>query len=133
MRMLKRISLAIGALALTITFAKAQTALEGIRAIEVEQYENAKKIFSTLISANPSDANNYYYMGRAFYGQEKIDSAKKLRRHYFKELFAIIQANKGSGFTHLYRSTHFFFLHHTCRIHATHFYSFGKIYTHMFH
>jgi tetratricopeptide (TPR) repeat protein len=76
MRMLKRISLAIGALALTITFAKAQTALEGIRAIEVEQYENAKKIFSALISANPSDANNYYYMGKAFYGQEKIDSAK---------------------------------------------------------
>lgn len=75
-RQMKRITLGIFALLCTITIVRAQTALEGIRAIEVEQFENAKRIFSALITANPSDANNYFYLGKAYYGQEKLDSAK---------------------------------------------------------
>ncbi len=76
MRIFKRIGLIVCGVAITFSVAKAQTALDGIRAIEIEQYEKAKRIFSALISSNPTDANNYYYMGKAFYGQEKIDSAK---------------------------------------------------------
>src|SRR5574343_1370712 len=73
---MKKIAIGIFAVFCTVTIVKAQTALEGIRAIEVEQFENAKKIFSSLITSNPSDANNYFYYGRAYYGQDKIDSAK---------------------------------------------------------
>lgn len=73
---LKKISLGIFAVLCTVTFVKAQTALEGIRAIEVEQFENAKRIFSTLITNNPSDADNYFYLGKAYYKQDKLDSAK---------------------------------------------------------
>lgn len=75
-KQLKKLALAVFAILSTVSIVKAQSALEGIRAIEVEQYENAKRIFSTLISTNPSDANNYFYLGKAYYGQEKIDSAK---------------------------------------------------------
>ena len=60
----------------TFTIVKAQEAVKGIRAIEVEQFEKAKRIFSTLILANPSNADNYYYLGKAYYKQDKIDSAK---------------------------------------------------------
>ncbi len=75
-KQMKKIAIGIFAVFCTVTIVKAQTALEGIRAIEVEQFENAKKIFSSLIASNPSDANNYFYYGRAYYGQDKIDSAK---------------------------------------------------------
>ena len=73
---LKKIALGIFAILCTVSIVKAQTALEGIRAIEVEQFESAKRIFSTLIAANPNDADNYFYLGKAYYKQDKIDSAK---------------------------------------------------------
>lgn len=60
----------------TFTLVKAQNALQGIRAIEVEQYENAKKIFQTLIQSNTAEASNYYYLGKVYFRQEKSDSAK---------------------------------------------------------
>ena len=47
---LKKIALGIFAILCTVSIVKAQTALEGIRAIEVEQFESAKRIFSTLIA-----------------------------------------------------------------------------------
>jgi tetratricopeptide (TPR) repeat protein len=72
----KRLLIGLSAIVFTVSIVKAQTALEGIRAIEVEQFENAKKIFASLIQTNPTDANNYFYMGKAFYHEGKIDSAK---------------------------------------------------------
>ncbi len=75
MRM-KNVWVLLGLVLSTVSFVKAQSALDGIKAIEVEQYENAKKIFSGLIQSNPSEASNYYYLGKAFYKQDKIDSAK---------------------------------------------------------
>ncbi len=73
---LKKIALGIFAIFCTVSIVKAQTALDGIKAIEVEQFETAKRIFSTLITTNPSDADNYFYLGKAYYKQDKIDSAK---------------------------------------------------------
>ena len=73
---LMKIAIGIFAIFCTVSIVKAQTAVEGIRAIEVEQFENAKKIFSSLIVSNPRDADNYFYLGKAYYKQDKIDSAK---------------------------------------------------------
>jgi tetratricopeptide (TPR) repeat protein len=75
-RIMKQLLIVLAVFACTLSIVKAQTALEGIKAIEVEQFENAKKIFSALITTNPGDASNYFYMGKAFYHQGKIDSAK---------------------------------------------------------
>ncbi len=56
--------------------ANAQSLEVGKRALDVEQYENAKRIFTNLVSANAADAVNYYYLGNAYIGQENTDSAK---------------------------------------------------------
>ncbi len=73
---LKKIILGIFVILCTVSIVKAQKALDGIHAIEVEQFETAKRIFSELITTNPGDADNYFYLGKAYYKQDKIDSAK---------------------------------------------------------
>lgn len=80
-RSLKNAWLVAALLVSTFTIVKAQEAVTGIRAIEVEQFEKAKRIFSALIQANPSNADNYFYLGKAYYKQDKIDSAK----YYFQQ------------------------------------------------
>lgn len=73
---MRKLMVGLGLIISTISIVKAQDALQGINAIEVEQYENAKKIFTTLISSNPSEASNYYYLGKVYFKQEKLDSAQ---------------------------------------------------------
>ena len=53
---LKKIVLGIFVILCSVSIVKAQKALEGIHAIEVEQFETAKRIFSELITTNPGDA-----------------------------------------------------------------------------
>lgn len=65
----------IAGLLFAVTVAKAQSALEGIRAIEVEQFEKAKTIFTRLVQENPSEASNYFYLGDAYLRSEQADSA----------------------------------------------------------
>jgi tetratricopeptide (TPR) repeat protein len=73
---MRKLVLAAGILLSTVSLVKAQDALQGIRAIEVEQYENARKIFQSLIQSNPTDAANYYYLGKVYFKQENADSAR---------------------------------------------------------
>jgi tetratricopeptide (TPR) repeat protein len=76
MKIVKKLMLVSAIVISAISLVKAQDAIQGIRAIEVEQYENAKKIFQSLIQQNPSEASNYFYLGKAYFQQEKVDSAK---------------------------------------------------------
>lgn len=45
--------------------AKAQTLAEGLRALDFEKYEHAKKIFSALTAQNPANPEYWYYLGQA--------------------------------------------------------------------
>lgn len=56
----------------------AQSKEEGIRAIDVEQYEKAKGIFSKLIKENPTEGSNYYFLGDAYFKSDQEDSARIL-------------------------------------------------------
>ncbi len=73
--MMRKLMIGLGIVLSTVSLVKAQDAWQGIKAIEVEQYENAKIIFNALIASNPSDASNYYYLGKAYLKEEDLDSA----------------------------------------------------------
>jgi tetratricopeptide (TPR) repeat protein len=55
---------------------KAQSLQEGKRALEIGRMESAKKIFKSLIQKEPTNAALLYYIGTAYTGSNKPDSAK---------------------------------------------------------
>lgn len=60
-----------------VTFAYGQTLQDGIKEMDRGRYENAKKIFRSLLNAQPANSDYYYYMGEIFYHAGEMDSAKK--------------------------------------------------------
>ena len=66
----------IVALALLFSSASyAQTLQSAIKKTENERFTEAIKEFKTLIVAEPSNANNYFYLGECFFAQNELDSA----------------------------------------------------------
>lgn len=55
--------------------AKAQTAAEGLRLVEVEQTGKALQVFNNLISSSPNDARLYYNRGYTYIQRDQPDSA----------------------------------------------------------
>ncbi len=55
---------------------KAQSIQEGMKAIEIQKMETAKRIFQSLINKETQNAALYYYMGTAYLGSSRPDSAK---------------------------------------------------------
>lgn len=56
--------------------ANAQTLQDGLKAMERGQYEKSKKIFSGLIKSDSKNAQNYFYLGNAYFELGQVDSAK---------------------------------------------------------
>jgi tetratricopeptide (TPR) repeat protein len=54
----------------------AQELKEGIRLSDNEQYDEATEYYKALISKDPSNALNYFYMGENYLRADNIDSAK---------------------------------------------------------
>lgn len=59
-----------------IVSVKAQTTNDGIKAFEYENYSTARRIFKQLITQQPGNALNYYYLGITYCTLGKIDSAR---------------------------------------------------------
>ncbi|MBA2422497.1 MAG: hypothetical protein H0V61_04660 [Chitinophagales bacterium] len=55
---------------------KAQSLQDGIKALDYENFATAKSIFKKLISQQPSEAKNYYYLGQAHSALGQKDSAR---------------------------------------------------------
>ncbi|MBA2407609.1 MAG: tetratricopeptide repeat protein, partial [Chitinophagales bacterium] len=55
---------------------KAQNLQEGMKALDYENFASAKSIFKKLISQQPSEAKNYYYLGQAYSALGQKDSAR---------------------------------------------------------
>lgn len=56
----------------------AQSNADGITALEYDQFKKSIDIFYGLLKANSGNAETYYYLGNAYYGIEKYDSARTL-------------------------------------------------------
>ncbi len=53
-----------------------QTTEQGAKALEYENYATARSIFSKLVHQQPSNAQNYYYLGITLCNLDKFDSAR---------------------------------------------------------
>jgi tetratricopeptide (TPR) repeat protein len=72
----------------------AQTLEDGIIQMTNENYSEARRIFSSLISSNPKMAEAYYYMGETYFVSDRLDSAAL---YYNKG----IEANSKSGINYV--------------------------------
>jgi tetratricopeptide (TPR) repeat protein len=63
-------------LVFSLTAAYSQNLQDGIKALYNENYSTAKKIFLSLTTKNPADAEIMYYTGRTYYISDQKDSAK---------------------------------------------------------
>lgn len=62
---------------LSLNWVHSQSLEQGIKHLELEQYERAKKIFSSLLKSDPKNAAEYnFYLGEVYYKLENTDSAK---------------------------------------------------------
>lgn len=52
-----------------------QTIQDGLKYIDNEQFQNAKKLFQNLVKQDPAKAENYYYLGNTYLLLFDIDSA----------------------------------------------------------
>lgn len=61
------------------SFSFAQSLQDGINFVDSQKYAKAKQNFTDLISQNPKDANNYFYLGNTFLTQfdPNFDSAQE--------------------------------------------------------
>lgn len=57
-------------------FVNAQTIDDGLKAIDNENYETARRIFLHFTQSNPTDAMGWYYLGNNYCFLEKNDSAR---------------------------------------------------------
>ena len=66
----------IAMLALFVFSVKAQSLQDGLRAIDFEKYEASRNIFKSLISKEPANGENYYYLGLSYINLLNLDSAE---------------------------------------------------------
>jgi len=50
-------------------FSSAQTVQEGIQNVDSHKYAKARDIYNQMISSNPDDADNYFYLGNTYLTQ----------------------------------------------------------------
>lgn len=86
----KKYSISLLTLALSSSFAFAQSINEAKTAINAEQFDKAKEILKDLISKKPAEGINYYYLGDVFLREDQSDSA----RYYFDK--GVLAKTKGS-------------------------------------
>lgn len=63
-------------LAFVITGARAQSVSDARKAIDAEQYAQAKGMLETLVKNKPKGGENYFYLGLVYIHNEHLDSAK---------------------------------------------------------
>ncbi len=76
---MKRMKKALGIFAVLVLsqfMVKAQTIADGVRAIEVEQFEKAKSILRNLTNNPTTAAEAHYFLGDAYIKTAEIDSAR---------------------------------------------------------
>ncbi|WP_207429202.1 hypothetical protein [Pedobacter sp. SYSU D00535] len=72
-----KIALKAGVVAgLMSSSAFAQSLADAKKAIDAEQFQQAKTTLKRLIAAQPGNAENYYFLGRVYLHDEYVDSAK---------------------------------------------------------
>jgi tetratricopeptide (TPR) repeat protein len=54
----------------------AQSMKDGLRAIDFEKYEQAREIFQKLVQKEPTNGENYYFLGQAYLNLINPDSAE---------------------------------------------------------
>ncbi len=68
-------------------FSSAQTVLEGIQNVDSHKYAKARDIYNQMISSNPDDADNYFYLGNTYLTQFDPNFAKA--EEYFRKGLSI--------------------------------------------
>lgn len=63
-------------LCITVTITNAQSLKESIRLTENEQFVKAGQAFKSLLQADPSNGDVYFYYGENYFKNDNIDSAK---------------------------------------------------------
>jgi len=53
----------------------AQTLGDGLKALDFERYEYARNVFKSLTSQEPTNGDNFYYLGQAYFNLLQSDSA----------------------------------------------------------
>lgn len=86
----KKYSISLLTLALSSSFAFAQSINEAKTAINAEQFDKAKEILRDLIGKKPAEGINYFYLGDVFLREDQSDSA----RYYFDK--GLLAKTKGS-------------------------------------
>ncbi|WP_353104222.1 tetratricopeptide repeat protein [Myroides odoratus] len=86
----KKYSISLLTLALSSSFAFAQSINEAKTAINAEQFDKAKEILKDLIGKKPAEGVNYFYLGDVFLKEDQSDSA----RYYFDQ--GLLAKTKGS-------------------------------------
>lgn len=72
---MKKLSVVVWMAVSSIT-AIAQTITEGLQALDFEQYEKARGIFTTLTQQEPTKGANFYYLGQAQWSLYKQEEAR---------------------------------------------------------
>jgi tetratricopeptide (TPR) repeat protein len=67
--------LSIALLAIAATTSRAQDINQAKKAIDAEQFENAKKILKSIINAKPANGKAAFYLGNVYLLQNNVDSA----------------------------------------------------------
>lgn len=68
-------------------FSSAQTVQEGIQNVDSHKYAKARDIYNQMISSNPDDADNYFYLGNTYLTQFDPNFAKA--EEYFRKGLSI--------------------------------------------
>lgn len=68
----------LGIVIVSYSLVGAQTLNDAIRMTENEQFESAGKVFEKLISAEPTNGNNYYYSGENYFKNDMSGKAKEM-------------------------------------------------------
>ncbi len=61
---------------LITALAQAQSLKEGIQSRDREQYQKAKSILTALVTTEPKNTDNFYYLGDVYFKNEQYDSAR---------------------------------------------------------
>jgi len=65
-------------LAFVVTGVQAQSLDDAKKAIDAEQFAQAKQMLETLVKNKPKDGENYFYLGLVYIENDHLDSAKTL-------------------------------------------------------
>lgn len=73
---MRKLLLSVAVASICSTMVEAQSLEQGIKHLELEQYERAKIIFKKLAASEAKKGKPYFYLGEAYLETEKLDSAK---------------------------------------------------------